>query len=104
MMKNGSIFEWSPVNIILDKQEDEEVFDNLINYLKNHHNCDYGSEYVPDNSDGDENSLGSREEEYATMDQEEIMIIRDDDVYEEGDISDNEYGSNTSEEEKNRKK
>ena len=52
-MENGPIFEWSPGNIILDKQEDKEYFDNLINDLQNHHNDDNGSDYVPDNYDGD---------------------------------------------------
>ena len=59
LMENGPIFEWSPGNIILDEQEDEEYFENLINDIHHHHNDDDSSDYVPDNSDGYDNSLGS---------------------------------------------
>ena len=38
--------------------------------------------------------------EYAAMDEEEGMIVKDDNIFEEGDTSDYEYGSNESEEEK----
>ena len=68
MMENGPIFEWIPGNIVFDEQEDEEDFDNLINDLQHHHNDDDDSNYVPGNSDGYYNSLGSREAEYAVMD------------------------------------
>ena len=57
-MENGPIFEWSLGNIVLDEQEDEEYFENLINDLQNHHNDDKGRDYVPDNYDGDDDSLG----------------------------------------------
>ena len=58
-MENGTIFEWSQGNIILDKQEDKEVFDNLINDLQNHHN-DYGDRgYVQEDYDADDDRLGS---------------------------------------------
>ena len=58
LMENGPIFEWSLGNIVLDEQEDEEYFENLINDLQNHHNDDEGRDYVPDNYDGDDDSLG----------------------------------------------
>ena len=68
MMENGPILEWILGNIVLDKQENEEVFDNLINYLQYHHNDDDNRDNVPEDSDGDDNSLWSREAEYAAMD------------------------------------
>ena len=40
LMENRPIFNWSPGNIILDEQEGEEFFDNLINDLQHHHNDD----------------------------------------------------------------
>ena len=82
----------------MDKQEYEEVFDKLINYLHHHHNYDNGSDYVPENSDGDDNSLGSWESEYSAMDEEEGIIVTDGDIYKEGAISDHAYGSNKSKE------
>ena len=33
LMENRPIFEWSPGNIILENQEDDEFFDNMINDL-----------------------------------------------------------------------
>ena len=54
LMENGQIFEWIPGNIILDKKDDKEVFDNLINDLQHHQNDDDNRNYVPDNSDGDD--------------------------------------------------
>ena len=44
LMENRPIFERSPGNIVLDKQEDEEYFDNLINDLRHHHNDDDDSD------------------------------------------------------------
>ena len=70
LMENGTIFEWIPGNMLLDDQEDEEVFDNLINNLQHHHNDENVSNYVPDNSDGDNDILGSWEAEYASMEEE----------------------------------
>ena len=99
-MEKGPIFEWSPVNIILDEQQGEGFFDNLINDLLNHHNYDDDSNYVPDDSGGDDNSLGSWEIEQAAMYEEEVMIVTDDDISKQGDISDREYSSNESKEEK----
>ena len=61
LMKNGPFFEWIPGNIILDKQDDEEDFDSLINDLQHHHNYDEGRDYVPHGSYEDEDSLGSWE-------------------------------------------
>ena len=58
-MKNGPIFEWSPGNTVLDKQDNEEYFDNLLNDVQHHNNDDDDSDYVPYDSDGDEDSLGS---------------------------------------------
>ena len=43
----------------MDEQEDEEYFDNLINDLQYHHNDDDGSNYIPYDSDEDDDSLGS---------------------------------------------
>ena len=80
LTEKGPIFEWSPVNIILDQQEDEEDFDNIINDLQQHHNYHNCSDYVPDGSDGDDNILGSWESEYSAMDEEEGMIVTDDDI------------------------
>ena len=60
-MENGPIFKWSLGNIILDKQEEEEDFENLINDIQHHHNDDENSNYVTDDYDGDDNSLGSWE-------------------------------------------
>ena len=99
-MENGPIFEWIPGNIILDKQEDEEVFDNLINDLQHHHNDDNYSDDVPDYSGWDDDSLGLWEAEYAAMDEEEGMIVTYGDIPKEGDVSDHEYGSNERKEEK----
>ena len=59
MMKNGSVFEWILGNIILDEQEDEEDFYNLINYLRYHHKYDDNINYVPDDYDEDDDILGS---------------------------------------------
>ena len=59
LIKNGPILYWIPGNIILDEQEDEEDFDNLINDLQYHHNDDDGSNYIPYDSDEDDDSLGS---------------------------------------------
>ena len=75
-------------------------FDNLIKDLQHHHNGDDGRKYVPDDSDGNDDSLGLWEAEYAAMDEKKGMIVTYDDISEEGDISDHEYGSNESEEEK----
>ena len=68
-MENRLIFEWRPGNIVVDKQEDEEDFDNLIDDLQHHHNDDDDRDYVSYEYDGNENSLGSWEEEYAAMDE-----------------------------------
>ena len=84
----------------MDDHEEKEYFENLINDLKHHHNDDNDSDNVPDNSDGDDDILGSWEQKYATMDEEKVMIVTYDNIYEEGDTSDHEYGSNESEEEK----
>ena len=84
----------------MDNQEDEEVFDNLINDIQHHHNDDNNSDYLTDDSDGYDNSLESWEAEYYAMDKEEVMILIDYDIAKEGYISDHEYGSNKSEEEK----
>ena len=100
LMGNGPIFEWRPGNIVLDKQEDKEDFYKLINDLPHHHNDDDDNDYVSENSDGDDDSLGSWESEYSAMDKEEGMIVTDDKISKEGDISDHEYGINESEEEK----
>ena len=99
-MENGPIFEWIPGNIVLDEKEDKEDFDNLLNDLQHNHNDDDDRDYVPDDSDGDDDILGSQELEYSAMDEEEGMIVIDDDISEEGDTSDHEYGINESEEDK----
>ena len=82
LKKNGPIFEWIPGNIVLDKQEDEEDFDNPINDLKHQHNDDDNSDYIPENSDGDDNILGSWEAKYAAMDKEEVIIVTYDNIAE----------------------
>ena len=46
------------------------------------HKDDDGSNYVLDESDDDEDSIGSWEAEYASMYKEEVMIITDDDTVE----------------------
>ena len=48
-----------PGNVVLDDQEDEEYFDNLINYLQLQHSDDNGSDYVSDDYDGDDDIIGS---------------------------------------------
>ena len=53
LMENGPIFEWSPGNIILDDQDYEEYFHNLINDLQHHHNDDEDSNCVPEDSNWD---------------------------------------------------
>ena len=58
-MKNEPIFELIPGSITLEEQELKVYFDNLINYLQNHHNDEDDSDYVTDDSDEDDNSLGS---------------------------------------------
>ena len=57
MMVNRPIFEWSPGNIILNKKEDKEFFDNLINDLQHHHNDDDERNYVTYDYDGYDDSL-----------------------------------------------
>ena len=81
-MENGPIFEWSPGNIVLDEQEDKEDFSNLINDLQRHHNDEDDSNYVPDNSDGGDYSLGLWEAEYAVTEKEEGMIVTYDNISE----------------------
>ena len=76
-MENGTIFEWSPGNIVLDEQEDKEDVYNLINYLQHHHNDDNDRDYVTDDYVGYDDILGSWEEEYSAMDKEEGMIVAD---------------------------
>ena len=83
------------------EKEYEEDFYNLINDLQHQPNDDVDINYVRDDYDGDDDSLGSREAEYAAMDEKEIMIVTDDDIFKEGDTSDHEYGSNEIKEEKN---
>ena len=61
LMENGPVFERSLGNIILDKKEDKEVFDNLMNDLHHHHNDDNDRKYVSENSDEDDNIIGSWE-------------------------------------------
>ena len=61
LIKNGPIFEWIPGNIIMDKEEDEEDFDNLINYLQHYRNYNNDRYCVPDAFDEDDDSLGSWE-------------------------------------------
>ena len=58
-MKNEPIFELIPGSITLEEQALKVYFDNLINYLQNHHNDEDDSDYVTDDSDEDDNSLGS---------------------------------------------
>ena len=99
-MENGPIFEWVPGNIVLDEQQDEEDFDNLINNLQHHHNDEYDIYYVPENADEYDDSLGSQEAEYVAMDKGEGMIVKDDNISEGGDISDHKYGINYSKGEK----
>ena len=95
-MENGPIFEQIPGNIILDDQENEKYFYNPINDLHHHHNDDNNSEYVPYNSDGDGDILGSWEAEYVAMDEKEGMIITHDDIEKGWDISDLNYISRES--------
>ena len=66
----------------MDEQEEEEDFDNLINDLQYHHNDGDNSDYVPDDYDGYDDSLGSWKVEYAAMDKEEVMIVTDDNITE----------------------
>ena len=90
-MKNGPIFEWIPGNIILYEQNYKEYFDNLIHDLKHHHNDDNNIDCVQDNSDEDDDSLGSWEAECAEMDEEEGVIATYDNIVEGREISDHEY-------------
>ena len=83
-MENGPIFEWSPGNIILDKQEDEEYFDNLINDLQHQHNDDEDRGYVQEDYDADDDRLGSWDAEYVSMEKEESVIVTYDDISEGG--------------------
>ena len=99
-MENRPIFECIPGSIVLYEKEYEEDFYNLINDLQHQPNDDVDINYVRDDYDGDDDSLGSREAEYAAMDEKEIMIVTDDDIFKEGDTSDHEYGSNEIKEEK----
>ena len=87
-MENGPIFEWIQGNIVLDEHVDEAFFDKMINDLQHHHNDDEDSDYVPDDSDEYENIIGSWEAEYAAIDEEEVIIVTDDAIDEEGDTSD----------------
>ena len=100
LMENRPIFEWIPWKFLLEEQKDEEYFDNLINDLQHHHNDEDNSDYVSDDYDGDDDSLGSWEAKYAAMDEEEGMIVTYDDISEYGDISDHKYGRNENKEEK----
>ena len=61
----------------MDEQEDEEYFDNLINDIHHQHNDGNDSDYVPYNSDEDDDILGSWEAEYDAMDEEEGTIVTD---------------------------
>ena len=97
-MENGPIFEWSPGNIILENQEDEDFFDNLINDLHHHSNDEENRDYVSEDSDGDANSLGSWKSEDSAMDKEEGMIVTDYDISKGDNISDREYSSDEIEE------
>ena len=65
-MENGKCFKCRPGKIVLENQEDEEDFDNLINDLQHHHNDD-NSDYIPDNYYGYDDILGSWEAQYATV-------------------------------------
>ena len=69
-MKNGPIFEWIPGNIIMDKQDDEEYFNKLPNDMQYHHKENDNIDYVPEESDDYEDSIGSWEAKYSTMDEE----------------------------------
>ena len=75
----------------LGKKEDKENFDDLIHDLQHHHKNDKNSNYVPEHSDENDNSLGLWEEEYVAMDEEEGIIVTDDDIYKSGDKSYHEY-------------
>ena len=66
----------------------KHFFDKMINDLQHHHNDDEDSDYVPDDSDEYENIIGSREAEYDAIDEEEVIIVTDDTIDEEGDTSD----------------
>ena len=81
-MENGPVLEWSTGNIVLDMQEDKEIFHKLINGIQHHDNDDNNSDYVTDNYNVDDDRLGSWEAEYDSMDKEEGMIVTDDDISE----------------------
>ena len=80
----------------MDEQEDKENFDNLINDLQHHHNDNNDSVYALDDSDWDDNSLGSLESEYSVLDEEEGILVTYDDIVKEGGILDHRYGINES--------
>ena len=60
----------------------------MINDLNHHYNGNNGSEYVPDDSDEDDNILWSWESECIAMDEEEVIIVTYDDISNDGDIND----------------
>ena len=72
----------------MDDQEDEEYVDNLIHDIQHHHNYDDNSDYVPDDSDEDDNILWSWESECIAMDEEEVIIVTYDDISNDRDIND----------------
>ena len=69
LMKNGPIFKWILGNIILDDQEEEEYFEDLIHDLQHHHNGDNDSDYLPDDYDEDDDSLGYCKSEYVSVEE-----------------------------------
>ena len=58
LTKNGPILKWSPGNIILDEQDNKEYFEKLIHDLNHQLNDENGRNYVPDDYDEDDGSLG----------------------------------------------
>ena len=91
------IFEWIPGTIITDKQEDQEDFNDLLNYQKYCQTNDNGSDYVPYKYDNEENIIGSQEAKYPAMDEEEGMIATDNNTVEHKESNDQQSRSNESE-------
>ena len=76
-----------PGTIILGEQEDEEDFDDRIHDIQHQHNDENSSNYVPNSSDEDDESLGSWEAKYVAMDEKEVMIVTDDNTAKGGYIN-----------------
>ena len=64
----------------MDRQDDEEYFNNLLNDLQYGPRDNEDSNYVLDEFDDDEDSIGLWEAWYPVMDEEVGMIVTCDDI------------------------